>query len=78
MHARARDARVCTRAQVVKMVSHGGGSNNINAVKEHLEALKGAGFTPDQVVKMVSCAGGSHDLVLAWCWRGAGVVLTRC
>lgn len=53
------------RAQVVKMVSHGGGANNINAVKEHLGTLQACGFVPDQVVKMVSCAGGSHNLIAA-------------
>ena len=45
-------------AQVVKMVSHHGGSKNLVAVRESLPALQAVGFTSGHVVQMVSHHGG--------------------
>jgi hypothetical protein len=51
-----------TKDQIVRMVSHIGGSKNLTAVKDNLAALQGLGFDSDQIVRMVSHGGGSNNL----------------
>ena len=47
----------------MRMVSHIGGSKNLQAVTENFEPLKDLGFTSEQIVRMVSHDGGSKNLV---------------
>ena len=44
------------------MVSHNGGSKNLQAVTKNYQALKDLGFNAKQIVKMVSHIGGSKNL----------------
>ena len=46
----------------MSMVSHCGGSKNLQAVTDNYQALIGLGFTSEQVVRMVSHSGGSKNL----------------
>jgi Holliday junction resolvasome RuvABC DNA-binding subunit len=50
------------RGQIVRVAAHGGGSQNLKAVSEHLEALKALGFSVESIVRMVSHDGGSKNL----------------
>ncbi len=51
-----------TREQIVKIVSHNGGSKNLQAVQEAHQALLNLNFSAEQVVRMVSHHGGSKNL----------------
>lgn len=54
-----------TIEQIVKIVAHGGGSNNIAAVIENFEMLLKAGFTIEQIVRIAGKIGGSKKVTAA-------------
>ena len=47
---------------IIRMVSHNGGSKNLEAVCKHHAALKALEFKPDDIIRMVSHDGGSKNL----------------
>ncbi|TAK78877.1 MAG: hypothetical protein EPO11_00870, partial [Gammaproteobacteria bacterium] len=51
-----------TSEQMVNMVSHNGGSKNLEAIRYSYHVLKELGFTTEQMVKMVKHSGGSKNL----------------
>jgi hypothetical protein len=48
--------------QIVVMVSHGGGSINLAAVKETFDLLQELKFTAEQIVRLVGLDNGSQNL----------------
>ena len=51
-----------TTSQIIRVVSHGGGSHNIEAVKNSFEELRNLNLSAEQIVKIVIHNGGSKNI----------------